>query len=489
MKQRAFDVVDGGRFDVIVVGGGSTGIAAAISAARLGAKTAIVEYYGFLGGNSTTGLPWMAYHNLSGQQVIGGVAMEFIERLREVGGATDFYMDPVCSSTVGVNPHWWKVVSMREVKQAGVEVFLHSLVVDVALEAEDGANNISGIYVQSRGGLHHLSADVLIDCTDSGAIASGCGVEMIRGRPEDGKVQVASWTITVGGIDFAPLMEYFREVPSDIRPFPIENIEALLEQMETAEIFIMGAFRSLIKKATAQGMQLSRVMMPGVAIPGRGEIMTVATCVEDVDPTDPDGFTKAEQEGMRQTEQWIEFMQRYVPGCEKCYLSGTPHQIGLRETSHMVGDYTLTGEDLMSGRQFDDVIALGGYHIDIHAPSNEGDNAPYQGPPTYQIPFRSLLPKGVEGLLVAGRAISATHEAMASTRVIPIGMAQGQAAGTAAAMAAKQRVPPRALSVKRLQEQLKRDDAILSTEGLPRHPQSVRFQVASTGEHVSNYEA
>ncbi len=153
-QQKTFEVKEGREYDIIVVGGGTTGISAAVAAARDGAKVCIIEYYGFLGGNATTGLPWMAYHNLNGQRVVGGVAYEFIERLWEVGGASDFYMDPVCSSTIAVNPHWWKIISMREVKKAGAR--------------------------------------------------------MVKGRAGDHKTQVASYTITLSGVEVEPLLDYFR---------------------------------------------------------------------------------------------------------------------------------------------------------------------------------------------------------------------------------------------------------------------------------------
>ncbi len=491
-RQKTFEVKEGREYDIIVVGGGTTGISAAVAAARDGAKVCIIEYYGFLGGNATTGLPWMAYHNLNGQRVIGGVAYEFIERLWEVGGASDFYMDPVCSSTIAVNPHWWKIVSMREVKKAGIDVILHSLVVDVDFDESgtDGRRRAKGIFMTNKGGVHRLKGKVIMDCTDSGDIARMAGARMVKGRAGDHKTQVASYTITLGGVDVDPLLDYFRQNPDDIRPFPIDNIDALLEQMVEAEIFIIGGLRKLIAKARRDGLELSRGVMPGLVFPKTGEITTVASCIEGLDPTDPDSFTKAEQEGMKQTQQWIEFLRNYVPGCKKVFLSGTPHQIGIRETYHMAdAEYILTGEDLAKGTQFKDVISLGGYHVDIHAPSNDGHNDAYVGPPTFQIPYRSLLPKAIDGLLVVGRAFGATHEAQAATRVIPLSMAQGQGGGQAAALAISSNRELRHIDIEELQNRLKRQGQILDHTGLPRHPRASMFQVASVGGHVSLHQS
>jgi hypothetical protein len=247
-------------------------------------------------------------------------------------------------------------------------------------------------------------------------------------------------------------LAYFAANPDQIRPFPLKDPEALLDQMHQAEVFVMGSFKRLIQQAKADGLPLPRDIFPGVAFPKIGEVMHVASRVEDVDPNDATNNAQSQIEGMRQTQVWMEFLRRYVPGFERCRLVTTPSHIGIRETNHLDGEYLLTKDDLMTGRAFDDVIALGGYHLDIHTPDHAGLETAH--PPTYQIPYRSLLPKSVDGLLVAGRAISATHEAQSSTRVIPISMAQGQAAGTAAALAARKNVNPREVDIHELQELL-----------------------------------
>ncbi|MBL9202279.1 MAG: FAD-dependent oxidoreductase [Opitutaceae bacterium] len=486
-KTLTLPVTDGGAFDIVIVGGGTTGIAAAVAAARDGAKVCLVEYYGFLGGNATTGLPWMAYHNLSGQRVVGGVAYEFIERLREVGGASDFYMDPVCSSTVAVNPHWWKLVSMQEVKKAGIAVKLHSLVVNVeTVPGAAGRRKVNGVYLTNKGGVQFIAGQIVMDCTDSGDIARMAGATMVKGRAGDQKTQVSSYTVTFGGIDVPALLDYFRKNPDDIRPFPIDNIDALLAQMAEAEIFIIGGLRKLIAKARADGFELPRGVVPGLIFPKTGEMTTVATCIEGLDPTDPEAFTRAEQEGMRQTQLWLKFFRAYVPGYAHAHLCGTPHQIGIRETYHMAdAEYVVTGDDLKTGRKFDDVISLGGYHVDIHAPNRDGHNDHYVGPPTFQIPYRSLLPKHIDGLLVVGRAFGATHEAQAATRVIPLSMAQGQGGGQAAALAVEKGCELRDIDVAELQRRLLKQGQILDHTGLPRHPRASMFKVATVGGHVN----
>ena len=468
MKTRIFPIKTTREYEVIVGGGGTTGIAAAIAAARSGAHTVIIDDHGFLGGNAVNIPAWMGFHDLSGRQVVGGIAEELVDKLRAVGGATEPYRDPITSSVTGINANWLKVIAAQEVDAAGVDIWLHSLVVDVDTERKGDRSRAKGVYVRNRDGLHYYAADVLVDCTDTGAVTRMAGAEMIRGRQRDGRVQVSSWTVTVGNVHFDRLLQYYAEHPREIRPFPLEDdvLDKLLAQMREADVFVMGSFYELIRRAKADGLDLPRTYLPGVAFPPRGEIMHVASRVEDVDPDDTYNYTRAEIEGMRQTQLWMAFLRKYVPGCEQCRLVATPSHIGVRETNHVVGEYTLTRDDLMAGRAFADVIALGGYHLDIHTPDHGGTET--ERPPTYQIPYRCLVPKGVESVLVAGRAISATHEALSSTRVIPISMAQGQAAGTAAALAVRRGIAVRETPIAELQARLRKDGAILPQETVSR---------------------
>ena len=455
MSRRCFEVREERTYDVVVAGGGTTGIAAAVAAAREGARTVLVDVLGFLGGNSAAIPGWLGFHDLDGGRVVGGIALEMVERLQATGGATPIYPDPICGSVVGIDVNAWKLLAMAATREAGVAVLLHSLVVDA--DVTEGA--MRGVFCQDRGGLRRLEAGVVIDCTDAGDVARLAGAQLRRGRESDGRVQVASWVFGIGNVDFRALLDHYRRVPGDIRPFPGIDVAERLDRMARDEVFVMGSFRSLIERARRDGLALPRDVLPGMAFPVRGEVFTVATRVEDVDPLDAWDLTRAEAEGMAQVGPWIDFLRGYVPGFSGCRLSWTPHQIGLRETYHLVGDVTLTAEDLLAGRRFDDAVARGGYHLDVHSPDHGGIET--QRPPAYTIPYRCMLPARIDGLLVAGRAVSATHQAMASTRVIPISMAQGHAAGVAAALAVRAGVAPRGVDVHDLQARLRRNGAIV----------------------------
>lgn len=305
-----------------------------------------------------------------------------------------------------------------------------------------------------------LDGAMFVDCTDSGRVAALAGEIMDRGREHDGKVQISSWVFEVGDIDFETLFAYFEQYPGDLRPFAFGDPAAHVRKIRQEEVFVMGAFQRLIDRAAADGVSLPRQNMPGIAFPREGRMVTVAGRIEEVNPDDTRNLSAAEIAGALQVEPWMDFLRRYVPGFSSCRLSGSPSTIGIRETSHLHGRYTLTAVDLLTGRQFDDTIALGAYHLDIHSPDHGGLETKMA--PVYAIPYRALLPRYTANLLVAGRAISATHEALASTRVIPISMAEGQAAGTAAALAFAAGISAWNLDATLLRKKLLEQDAIIN---------------------------
>ena len=446
-------------FDVLVIGGGTTGSIAALAAARNGAKVALVEYYGFLGGNATIGLPWIGFHNYREKKlVVRGIALEIIERLRKVGGATDWLLDPVVSSAVGVNPTLLTMTLAEMVAEESVTAFLHSLAVGV----ERDGGRVRGAYVQSKQGLTYLGGRMIVDATDTGDICVMAGAEYEVGRRHDNKVQVSSCSNVIGDVDMEALISYFERRPDQMRPFPLsrEDRDYLVGILRKTDLFALGAFPELIAQAKADGVNYDRSHLIGVAYPKQREIMMVSSRVEGVDLNDVANITAAELSGQRQVRGIMEFVHRYMPGGQAARIVHSGHQIGVRESRHILGDHYLTGAEVMSGAFLEDTIACGAYHIDIHSPDRKGLE-PFRQPPTYGIPYRSLLPKGLDNVLIAGRAISADHEALASTRVIPISGAQGEAAGTAAAMALSHGDDTRAVPPAALMERLEAAGAYL----------------------------
>jgi hypothetical protein len=368
-----------------------------------------------------------------------------------MGAATEFYMDPITSDVLGVDPHWFKYLVTKMLKDDGVDFFLHSMLTDTVVEG----GVVKGVIIQNKEGQQLLSAKVVIDCSGDGDAAVRGGADFVYGRPVDNKTQVSSLVFRVRNINFKPLVQFFKENPTQIRPWDMseEVVTNLLEQMDDAEVFVLGGFQQYIERAIQDGIDYPRANLVGVCIPKFDQMIVVSSRVENVNPNNNRSYSNGEVEGLLQMKEIFDFLKKYAPGFEHVELLDTAHQLGIRESRHIVGDYLLTGEDLVASRMFDDVICLGGYHMDIHKP---GDSKTIDSTKvsTYEIPFSCLLPKGLEGMIIAGRPISATHEAMSSTRVIPIQMGQAEAAGLAAAMCVEQGKAVRGLDITELQRRL-----------------------------------
>lgn len=333
---------------------------------------------------------------------------------------------------------------------AGVIFHLHSMLADTVVE--DGT--VKGVIVQNKEGAHILAAKAVVDASGDGDAAVRAGANYVYGRGEDNKTQVSSLVFRVQNIDFKPLLHYFRNNPTQIRPWEMsdDTLQELLRQMDDAEVFVLGGLQTYIAQAIKDGVKFPRANLVGVCMPKFNQMIVVSSRVEGVNPNDNRSYSDGEVNGLLQMKEIFDFLKRYAPGFEQVRLIDSAHQIGVRESRHIVGDYLLTADDLLTGRMFEDCICLGGYHMDIHTPDGKGIESKKVG--TYEIPFSCMLPKNLERIIVAGRPISATHEAMSSTRVIPIQMAQAEAAGLAAAMSAEADCPVRGLDVGKLQRRL-----------------------------------
>ncbi len=447
------------KYDVLVVGGGTTGVCAAIAAARNGVKTAIVETQGFLGGNACNGMAWYGFHAVDdGRQVVAGLPLEIIERLRQLDGASEFCLDPVAGSMVQVNSALLKIVLLKMCLEETIKIHFHSTLTEIKECTADRQLSVIQCKLEKK----YIESRVIIDCTDSGDAAVAAGASWHLGRETDGKMQPASSTLFIRGVDMEEMLVYFDEHPDQLRPIPVpeEELKKLVKRMHHVSVFGMGAFPDIIAKAKSEGLQdYPRDRLVGQAFVKNGELMLVASRVDGADPTDEEAWSNAEIKGFMQHEVTLKLLKNYIPGCKNAYISGCGHTVGLRETRHIKGDYVLTTEDLVQGTDFYDGIALGAYHLDVHSPDHQGIDTEH--PKTYKIPYRIMLPENIEGLLIAGRACSATQGAQASFRVIPISGAMGQAAGLAAALAVSQNKTVRNVDIAALQKKLKFNGAIL----------------------------
>lgn len=416
--------------DVLVVGGGNAGCTAAIAAARLGARVRLVERYGFLGGTATAAMvaPWMTYHAATADEagrVTGGLAQEFVDRLVDMGGSPGHLPDAsdYVPTITPFDPevHKWLLMAMCE--EAGVQLLLHATFLAPIME---GAR-IAGVRVQTVGGARDLRAHRVIDCTADAHVSCAAGVPCAQGN-RDGLVQPMTMMFRLSHVDLEATAAWLREHPDQVRTSLAPG------QFSADTLTAIAGFWSLWKEAQAAGeVDIPREIVSIFRGVHRDEVTVNMTRVTGLDPLDADDLTRAEIETRRQTMQLLRFFQRRVPGFAQCRLAATPAQVGVRESRRIVGEYQLTGDDLLKARTFPDGVARSAYPIDIHNPKGAGTTTVRlpEGK-TYEIPYRCLVPLGVDDLLVAGRCISVTHEALASTRLTPTIMTLGQAAATAA---------------------------------------------------------
>ncbi len=438
--------------DVVVSGGGLTGVMAAVAAARSGASALLIESGGYLGGVLTMGLPIQGYFDREGRQIAKGLAQEFLERLWARGGAYPRFIDcELHNAFLIVEPETAKLVCQEMVQEAGVELYLHTLV--TAVHREEG--RLRALIVENKSGREAIAGTLFIDTSGDGDLAARCGAPFTVGREEDGLTQSATLTFRLDGVDTETLRRLVTENPERYDLYGMPR-----RQFRVNRKHIMVGLTNLVQEAEAegfQGMPSDRVIY--ITLPADGAVLINMTKVHHVKGHDARELTRAEVEARGQVSIVLEFLRRYVPGFEDARLTWTANRIGIRETRHIEGDYTLTQEDVLAGRHFPDTIAVGGYPIDIHSPT--GGSVDLTRVPAYGIPYRCLTPKNTDNLLVAGRCISATHEAIASARVMATCMAMGHAAGVAGAFAVREECSTRQVDISHIRSTLSDQGAFL----------------------------
>ncbi len=447
-----------GEYDVVVVGGGPGGFPAAIAAARQGCKTIIIERYGLFGGLSTTGLMGPIFGFAFGKiknSILGGIPVEVIRGLQKLGGAPGD--KHIRWSSINFDPELMRHVIDRMVQESGVNILLHSLAVGTIKKG----NRIDAVILENKSGRMAVRGKVFIDATGDGDLAYWSGCEYTKGRKADKRTQSMGTKFRIGGVE--PMTEEEEEYYSKI----------VKKAIDEKRIPAYHAFRGEISEN-------------GITV-RKGEITpTVTRCPGD--GTNVFDLTRAELRIRKDTLEIVDFYKKNVKAYSKCFLIDTPVQMGVRETRQIIGNYVLTGEDVIAGRKFPDKIARGCWFIDIHCPlglykSDSNlcskdctieppcimkkkysdqlyDNIYLSGESYYDIPYRSIVPKTISNLAVSGRCISADHGAMASARVIGTCMAIGEAAGTAAVLACREKKPLAKIEPEKIQK-------ILNKNGVP----------------------
>lgn len=426
-------------FDLVVVGSGSSGSVAAIAAARHGAKTLLIERYGFLGGTSTAVLDTFYGFYTPGERsikVVSGISDDVIAGLKKFGACFERPNTYGAGTGITYNSEYLKVVWEHLVSEAGGRILLHAWLQDV----ERTGGRIRAIIVATKRGLVRIEASLFIDATGDGDLCffGGSPCE-IAGEKEPAQMLTTT--------------------------FKVANVDLALRKTISKE-----EFHARMANAGQSGrFNLPRREGSDHATPIPGVIATNLTRVQSFvqqdgrtcNASDPELFSDAEIEGRKQALEYLRFLKDEIPGYAQAELVSFGTQIGVRETRRVQGEYRLTRGDVLSARRFDDQIGLCGAPIEDHHP---GQDTHWQYLPAGQcvgIPFRCLIPLKLENVLVVGRCFSATHDAHASVRSMAQCMAMGQAAGTAASMAIAAKRPVRDLDVPALQQVLLGDRAIL----------------------------
>ena len=430
--------------DVLVVGAGPAGLMAAQAAALVpDTKVMLIESRGFLGGNLTIGLPLLGFLDRKGEVILKGLPGQFLKRLQDNGLATHNRRCPLHVSIAINDTEGTKRLGFQIVKECGIELLMYVFATDVIMEGD----TIKGVIIDSKMGREAILAKRVIDCTGDGDIAFRAGVPMKYGN-EDGIAQPPGLMFSMRGVDSRKLRDEVANNPDKYKFDFIPN-----EFFRPDDVCTFVGFREQLEQAKKEGYDIkvdrtifSRGMEPD-------EWWVNMSRLNGVDATDPAQYTAGEISCSEQNEVVVRYLKKYIPGFENAYVDRVPPFMGIRETRRIEGEYVLTEQDILNDARFDDAIAVCAYPIDLHHPVG-GDCTLEWCHDSFDIPYRCLVPKKVDNLLVAGRNTSMTHLALASTRVMGPVMAMGEAAGKAAALSIKEGVEPRNINIKALQQAL-----------------------------------
>lgn len=429
--------------DVLVVGSGPSGLAAALSAARAGVETILIERYGCLGGNLTAvGVEGIAWYRREGTVDVEGIGIEFEQRAKEMGAASP---EPQ-SKSHAINGEMFKYVADVLVKESGVKVLLHSWVVDAITEQDQ----IVGVIIHNKSGRQAILAKRVIDCSGDADVAFYCNVPMIK-TPREEMLPVTVM-FSVIGVDRERFLEYVKENPTTYRDWGKNwDIQKGGKEDELFSPYLQKPF----DQAREEGVipkDLTSIGGTWSTISDYGE----ATYLNMIHMTHYDGtdvwdLTRAEMEGRYQALLAIKAMNRYVPGFEKARLRNFGMTLGVRDTRKIIGKYNLTEHDVTNQARFEDSIGIFPEFIDGYGVLILPTTGRY-----YQVPYGILVPQGMKNLLVGGRCVAGDKISHASVRNMMCCTVTGQGAGVAAAVSIKEKKNVDEVDIRHVQQELRR---------------------------------
>lgn len=447
------------KYDLIVAGAGPSGCNAALAAARNGSKVLLIDMNGYPGGMNTAAMvgPIMAFHSGT-TQVVKGIAQEIIDRLATKHGTLGHLDDPlgVASSITPIEPEILRLVYFEMLsEQPNITLLLHSFIYGV----ETQNNQITSVQIVNKSGSSTLQATHFIDATGDGDIAALAHVPFDIGRPSDNFTQPMTLMFKVGGVNLLQVIEYIRNNPEQF---------VFSASVDLEKYLAVSGFFDIVKKAKKNNdftIPRDRVLFFQGLHPG--EIFVNTTRVIKLDAISGKNLSQAEITSYAQVNELMHFFAKYLPGFENCYLLAIADTIGVRESRRFRCMATLTIEAVYNELPSEQSIAVCAFPIDIHDPAGaELQWVRRRQFSCYDIPYGTMVPKKFKNLLITGRCISATHEALASARISSTAMALGQAAGTAAALCVQHNYDFHTLPVLQLQQYLRAQGAVASKSEL-----------------------
>jgi hypothetical protein len=437
-----------GEYEVVVLGGGPAGIAAALASGRSGRSTILIERYGFMGGAGTAaglstfcGLHAVVYGRH--EQVVHGIADDILARLKAMDGLNRPHLtvrNQITAQAYDISA--FKIAADELMAEANVHVLFHAFGVGAVMAAED---RIGAVLVETKSGRYAIRGEMFVDASGDGDLAAWSGVPFALGDGA-GNMLYPSTMFRINGVDPAEAGEAWERIPA------------------------------LMEEAEKQGRRFPR--KKPIVRPQRNPIEWRAnlTQIKNPDGTAVNGIdarqlSYGEVEGRRQCWDVFEFIKEVTPGFDRAYIVEIAPQIGIRETRRITGEYVLTEDDILGCRDFDDAIGVNGWPVEAHVKGDVKFVFTAQDTRGFnQIPYRIILPQRIENLFVAGRCASMSHEGQSSARVSGPCFIMGQAAGTAADLALAGGVTPRQVDVRALQERLEADGAFLGRDATAARP-------------------
>ena len=453
---------------VLVAGAGPAGIVAAIAAAREGAQTTLFEQNGFVGGVAGMGLGLQGFYDTSARRVIGGIPWEIVQRMMDRGLCAimrndDDPNDPFyLSRYIRFNPELFKRTTTEMLLEAGVNLICRSMLTGVVREGD----RVFGVTIENKSGNTAHTADCLIDCTGDGDLAARGGAEHELGRRGDGVMQPMTMLF------FLSMVDVERGVAAKVltrQPWNVIEPERLKDKIRSYRLDLSTWSDELAKVIP----EVPRITGTNFHDYGNGIFHTGNFIhISQLDGSNGDQLSRGETLGRTVVWRLVEFLRQNVPGFENVNLVQIATHLGVRETRRIRGYYYLTVDDARKARQFEDNIAQCGNLMDIHD-THASDYVKLDAGTqiddglSYGMPYRCLVPRGIKGVLMAGRCVSGSREAQSSFRVMGTCMAMGQAAGTAAALAVRTGTDPLSLDPAQVRSSLISSGAIVDSPGEP----------------------